>query len=40
MLFRSLTLAYFGQQKEAAAEVLGITPGEIDRITAEDLSEE
>ncbi|MCX5754058.1 MAG: sigma-54 dependent transcriptional regulator [Candidatus Krumholzibacteria bacterium] len=35
-----LTLAYFGQQKEAAAEVLGITPGEIDRITAEDLSEE
>ena len=35
-----LTLAYFGQQKEAAAEVLGITPGEIDRITADDLSEE
>jgi DNA-binding NtrC family response regulator len=35
-----LTLAYFGQQKEAAAEVLGITPGEIDRLTAEDLSEE
>jgi DNA-binding NtrC family response regulator len=35
-----LTLAYFGQQKEAAAEVLGVTPGEIDRITAEDLSEE
>ena len=35
-----LTLAYFGQQKEAAAEVLGITPAEIDRITAEDLSEE
>lgn len=35
-----LTLAYFGQQKEAAAEVLGITPGEIDRITSEDLSEE
>jgi len=34
-----LTLAYFGQQKEAAAEVLGITPGEIDRITADDLSE-
>ena len=35
-----LTLAYFGQQKEAAAEVLGITPGEIDRLTAEDLSED
>jgi DNA-binding NtrC family response regulator len=35
-----LTLAYFGQQKEAAAEVLGITPAEIDRLTAEDLSEE
>ena len=35
-----LTLAYFGQQKEAAAEVLGITPAEIDRITAADLSEE
>jgi DNA-binding NtrC family response regulator len=35
-----LTLAYFGQQREAAAEVLGITPAELDRITAEDLSEE
>lgn len=35
-----LTLSYFGQQKEAAAEALGIPPGEIDRITAEDLSEE
>jgi len=34
------TLSYFGQQREAAAEALGITPGEIDRITAEDLSEE
>ena len=35
-----LTLAYFGQQREAAAEVLGITPAELDRIIAEDLSEE
>jgi DNA-binding NtrC family response regulator len=34
------TLAYFGQQREAAAEILGITPAELDRITAEDLSEE
>ncbi len=35
-----LTLAYFGQQKEAAAEVLGITPAELDRLIAEDVSEE
>jgi DNA-binding NtrC family response regulator len=35
-----LTLAYFGHQKEAAAEVLGITPTEIDRIIADDLFEE
>jgi DNA-binding NtrC family response regulator len=35
-----LTLAYFGQQREAAAEVLGITPAELDRIAAEDISEE
>ena len=35
-----LTLAYFGQQREAAAEVLGITPAELDRLIAEDLSEE
>lgn len=34
------TLAHFGQQREAAAQVLGITPAELDRITAEDLSEE
>jgi len=34
------TLAYFGQQREAVAEVLGITPAELDRIIAEDLSEE
>jgi DNA-binding NtrC family response regulator len=35
-----LTLAYFGQQREAAAKVLGITQAELDRLTAEDLSEE
>ncbi|MGD1048210.1 MAG: sigma-54 dependent transcriptional regulator [Candidatus Krumholzibacteriaceae bacterium] len=35
-----LTLAYFGQQREATAEVLGITPAELDRIIAEDTSEE
>jgi DNA-binding NtrC family response regulator len=35
-----LTLAYFGQQREAAAEVLGVSPAELDRIIAEDLSEE
>jgi DNA-binding NtrC family response regulator len=35
-----LTLAYFGQQREATAEVLGITPAELDRLIAEDLSEE
>lgn len=35
-----LTLAYFGQQRETAAEVLGITPAELDRLIAEDLSEE
>jgi DNA-binding NtrC family response regulator len=35
-----LTLAYFGQQREAAARVLGITQAELDRLMAEDLSEE
>jgi DNA-binding NtrC family response regulator len=35
-----LTLAYFGMQRDAAAEVLGISPAEIDRITGEDLAEE
>ena len=35
-----LTLAYFGMQREAAAEVLGITTADIDRITGEDLAEE
>ena len=35
-----LTLAHFGQQREAAAHVLGITPAEIDRIISEDLAEE
>jgi len=35
-----LTLAYFGQQREAAARVLGITQAELDRLIAEDLSEE
>jgi DNA-binding NtrC family response regulator len=35
-----LTLHYFGQQKEAAAEVLGITPAELERLIAEDTSEE
>jgi DNA-binding NtrC family response regulator len=34
------TLAYFGQQRDAAARVLGVSPGEIDRIIAEDLPEE
>jgi len=35
-----LTLAYFGMQREAAADVLGITPADIDRIIGEDLAEE
>ncbi len=35
-----LTLAYFGMQREAAAEVLGISPAEIDRITGEDGAED
>jgi len=35
-----LTLAYFGMQREAAAEVLGITTAEIDRLTSEDPAEE
>ncbi len=34
------TLAHFGQQREAASQVLGITPAEMDRIIAEDLAEE
>lgn len=34
------TLAYFGQQREAAAKVLGIEPSEIDRIIGEDLTED
>jgi len=35
-----LTLAYFGMQREAAAEVLGISPADIDRLTGEDGSED
>ncbi len=34
------TLEYFGQQRDAAASVLGVSPAEIDRIIAEDLTEE
>jgi two-component system response regulator HydG len=35
-----LTLHYFGQQKEEAAKVLGITPAELDRLIAEETTED